>query len=225
MDKNPLEPCPRARTAKAETAARRGAHIAASATLALGAWLTGCAADPMTLQPTVYVDEAFSATEAAHVKAGLDNWETSVPQVSFTRRTMSHEALRQVSPDANAIYIVRNTHAKDSDCPGIENGHRGMDDDQCGVTVEEDQRTRGVICLNAVWLNDHQSSRGEQGIDGWKSTVVHEVGHAFHLSHDEAAPSVMMPVYWWQDDQVTCEDVKQLSLMWGIAMPKKCVKI
>jgi len=225
MDKNPHEPCPRARTPKTATAGRRGAHIVASATLALGAWMTGCAADPMTLQPTVYVDEAFSATEAAHVEAGLDNWESSVPQVSFARRTMSHEALRRVSPEANAIYIVRNTHPKDSDCPGMENGHYGMDDDQCGVTIEEDERTRGVICLNAVWLNDHQSSRAEQGIDGWKSTVVHEVGHAFHLAHDQAAPSVMMPVYWWQDDQLTCEDVKQLSGMWGIPMPKKCVKI
>jgi hypothetical protein len=225
MEKNRLGPCPRAQTQKTAIGARRGTHIGASAMLAFGAWLTGCAGDPMTLEPTVYVDEAFTATEAAHVTAGLDNWESAVPQVSFTRRTMSHEALRHVSPEANAIYVVRNTHAKDNDCPGIENGHHGMDDDQCGVTVEEDERTRGIICLNAVWLNDHQANRAEQGIDGWKSTVVHEVGHAFHLSHDQAAPSVMMPVYWWQDDRLTCEDVKQLSSMWGIPMPKNCVKI
>src|SRR5260370_14485664 len=103
MDDNRLGPCPRARTPNTATAAGRGAHIAAGATLALGAWLTGCAADPMTLQPTVYVDEAFSATEAAHVKPALANWETPRPQGSFMRPTMNPETLRDVSPDPHPI--------------------------------------------------------------------------------------------------------------------------
>jgi hypothetical protein len=185
--------------------------------------LVGCSNQPMTLEPTVYVDEAFSADESAHVSDGLDNWESSVPGVSFTRRTMSHDALRNVSPEANTIYIVRNSRPMDPDCPAMENGHRGMNSDQCAVTIEEDGLTRGVICVDAVWLDSVQATREAQGKDGWRSTVIHEVGHAFHLVHVKQGPSVMLPVYWSQEDRLTCEDLGNVSRIWGTSVPTDCV--
>jgi hypothetical protein len=184
--------------------------------------LAGCSSQPMTLEPTVYVDEAFTADEAAHVTDGLDNWESSVPGVSFTRKTMSHDTLRNVSPEANTIYIVRNARPMDPDCPGVENGHRGMDADQCAVTIEEDDLTRGVICVDAVWLDGAQATRATQGKDGWRSTVIHEVGHAFHLVHVKQGPSVMLPVYWAQEDRLACEDLQQMSRIWATPVPAGC---
>lgn len=169
----------------------------------------------MTLHPSVYVDEHFTAEEVAGIWTGLHAWEAAVAEVHFTPVNMAYDDARTEAVTHNAddtVFIFRDALATE-DCP------YQLGDSVVGETFWVHPSSTETICF----LADYVNANGAR----WAAITQHEMGHALGLQHGGTdgqghlpPPAAMATPYDAMSDHIECNDLVAITEAWGLAPPR-----
>jgi len=164
----------------------------------------GMQVERSNLHKTVYIDQDLLDWQKTSVIAAINEWEAATNnEVVFTVKISTQTEEASITDDRHSL-IIRNTSIYDPEITMLDSG---MPDNKktTGGYVKHGNSIPTILLVNA---------RLENGI--YRISVLHELGHALGLLHNNDKNSIMYP---WIDDgagRITNIDIEQFNELYSM---------